>query len=328
MKQLFRHIISDCPKYVRIIAIVLFSIVTFIGLCMSLSLIKQSFGYALMIMIYYLLIAAGSAMVILYAWKLYRSIIRKLTTKNLDEYFAQKGNCKEMADTLNAITPAPSDRERALLVFLLVMSEHYAEAEQKIAHIDELSQDSRDLAMILTAKLKLFMMTDRMDKAVRLLEKHSDSMEFNFELQPDLFPEYRVYSDDAFQYYMLAAVYSILSNHPEKEMEYRKRAMFQLSKRKPGESQFYTGLMDLNALYARGKTKEAYDFSHELFMLTEQMNPPFLQSEKDEMRRALEQAKLFAAYTTMIEETQLAERRLPTEISAGPNPEDLGFAAL
>ncbi len=326
--DLIRHIVGDAPKFLRIAAFAMFAIVMFIGLYMSVALLGNSVGSALMMFIYYLLLATGSLLIIFYAWKLYQSIIRKATLKNMDEYYALKGNCKEMADTLNAISPAPSDRDRALLVFLLVMAEHYEKAEQEISRINETTQDSRDLAMILTAKFKLYLMTNRVEKAVRLFDNHSDSIEFSLESQPDLYPEYRVYSDDTFQYYMLAAVYSILSNHPEKEADYRKRAQFQLSKRNPGESKFYTGLLELNALYARGKTQEAYDYSHELFMLTEQGSPAFLQSEKDEMRRALEQAKIFASYHIMIEENDLTERNLPPELSNQPLPEELGFTAL
>lgn len=309
MKQLFRHILKDCPKFVRLTALILFSLVMFVGVMLTISMASMSFGRALLNLIYYLLLAAGSALVIIYAWKLYFSLIRKHTLNKLDDYFEQKGYCKEMFDTINAITPAPSPRERALSVFTLVMAEHYEIAEREIAHIDELQQDMRDFAMIMTAKIRLYIMTSRMEKAGRIFENHNGTLEDAYETQPDLLPEYRVYGDDAFEFYMLSAVYSILTNHPEKETQYRKLASFQLSKRSPGESQFYTGLMELNALYARGKTAEAYTMSQELFMLTEQMQ--FLQAQKNEMRRALEQAKLFASYTRMIADSQRTERKLP-----------------
>ena len=328
MKALFHRIIDNTPKFVRITALVLFSLLTLIGFFLSLVLIGKSFGYALMNFIYYLLLAAGSALVILYAWKLYNHIIMKHTYRKLDADFSNNGYCKEMADTLNAIVPVPPARERALRIFLLVMAENYAEAEKEIAHTDETQQDSRDFAMIMTSKIRLYMMTDRMEKAEKLFENHSGTLDFTYEMQADLLPEYTVYSDDAFEYYMLSAVYSLLKNRPDLDAEYRKRAAFQLSKRSPGESQFYTGLMELNKLYALGKSREAYDLSQQLYMLTEQMQPPFVQSQKDEMRRALEQAKIYAAHTAMIEESQLSERKLPTEIPAGPTPEEAGFTAL
>ena len=328
MKALLRHIIGDSPKYVCIAAYATFGVMAVIGLIMSLTLITRSASEALLIFIFYLLLAAGSALVIIYAWKLYRFIIRSHTKQKLDRYFAEKGFCKEMADTLNAIVPAPSPRENALRFFLLVMSENYAEAEREIAHINEMQQESRDLAMILTAKIRLYLMTSRMEKAERLFENHSGTLDFAYESEPDLLPEYRVYGDDAFDYYMLAAVYSLLTNHPDKAAEYRNRAAFQLSKRSAGESQFYTGLLDLNALYALEKTKEAYDLSQQLFMLTEQTQPPFLQSQKDEMRRALEQAKIFASYTALRTESRLTERNLPPEEASVSAALQTEFTAL
>lgn len=328
MKELIRHIFRDCPKFVRITVYIMSGILTAVGLVFFLSLLGKSAGRALMILIYYLLLAAGSALVLIYAWKLYYKLIHKHAYAKLDRLYADSGFCADMAQTLNVIVPMPNAQDIALRIFILVMGEHYAEAEKEIAHLNETTQDSRNLAMILTAKIKLYMMTDRMDKAVRLFENHSSSLEYNFDLQPDVRPEYRVYSDDVFEYYKLAAVYSILTNHPENAENYRKHAAFRLSSRTAGESQFYTGLMELNALYARGKTKEAYDLSNQLFMLTEEIQPPLLQSQKNEMRRTLEQAKIFAAHTVMIEESRLTDRNLPTAQPAGPTPEEAGFAAL
>lgn len=311
MKQIFRNILTDCPKFVRITSLIFAALIMFVGVILSLSIVGRSAGYALLNLLYYFVLAAGSGLIIIYAWKLYLSIIRKHTQKKLDDYFAQKGYCKEMFDTINAITPAPAPRERALSVFMLVMAEHYETAEREIAHIDELQQDMRDFAMIMTAKLRMYIMTSRMEKAERIFENHNGTLEDAYETKQDLLPEYRVYGDDAFEFYMLSAVYAILSNQPEREQHYRKLAVFQLSKRSAGESQFYTGLLELNALYARGKVQEAYELSQELFMLTEQMHPPFLQAQKNEMRRSLAQAKIFALYTNMIAEHQLSERRLP-----------------
>ena len=312
MKALFQRIISNTPKFVRITALVFLIVFTLIGFFLSLAIIGHSFGYALMNFIYYLLLAAGSAMAIIYSWKLYAHIIEKSTFKKLDNDFSRKGYCREMADSINAIVPAPPAKLKALRIFLLVMSENYADAEKEIANTNETAQDDRDLAMILTAKFRLYIMTDRMEKAQKLFENHNGTLEFAYETEPDLFDQYKVYADDAFEYYMLAAVYSILTNRADKDPEYRKRAAFQLSKRSPGESQFYTGLMELNRLYALGKSQEAYDLSNQLFMLTDQMQPPFLQAQKDEMRRALEQAKIFSAHTYLIEESQLTDRKLPT----------------
>lgn len=327
MKAMFRHILGDTPKFVRIIALVTFSFVMFVGVVLSLSLLGRSFGYFLMMLIFYFLISAGAALVLIYAWKLYTKIIHKHAYLKLDDLFAQRGFCQEMADTLNAIVPAPTERDNALRLFILTMSENYAEAEKHMKNINEMQLDSRDLAMIHTAKIRLFIMTNRMEKAQRLFEQHSEDLDFTYGLQPELTNDYRVYSDDAFDYYMLAAAYALLTNRTEQAADYRSRAAFQLSKRTPGESQFYTGLMDLNGLYALGRTQEAYDLSQQLYMLTEQMQPPFLQSQKDEMRRALEQAKIFAAHTNMIAESQLTDRRLPTSADVRP-AEVPGYEAL
>ena len=66
MKALFQRIISNTPKFVRITALVFLIVFTLIGFFLSLTIIGRSFGYALMNFIYYLLLAAGSAMAIIY----------------------------------------------------------------------------------------------------------------------------------------------------------------------------------------------------------------------------------------------------------------------
>ena len=312
LKDLFRRIVGDTPKFVRITALVTFSFFTLIGVIYALSILGRSPGYALLMLIFYLFLASGAAMVLIYAWKLFTKAVHKHAYLKVGELFTQRGYCKEMSDTLHAITPMPSDADNALRCYVLVQAENYAEAERELKNINETTQDLRVLAMIRTAKFRLLIMTNRMEKAQRLFDRCSPEQAEAYEMQPELFAQYQVYADDTFDYYMLAAVYSLLTNRPEQAAEYRKRAEFQLSKRTPGESQFYTGLMDLNGLYALGRTKEAYDLSQQLYMLTEQMQPPFLQSQKDEMRRALEQAKLFSAHTGLIAESQLTDRKLPT----------------
>ena len=153
MKALFQRIISNTPKFVRITALVFLIVFTLIGFFLSLAIIGRSFGYALMNFIYYLLLAAGSAMAIIYSWKLYAHAIEKHTFKKLDNDFSRKGYCKEMADSINAIVPAPPEKLKALRIFLLVMSENYADAEKEIANTNETAQDDRDLAMILIMKI-------------------------------------------------------------------------------------------------------------------------------------------------------------------------------
>lgn len=307
----------SAPKYIRITALVMFIFFEIIGLGISLQALWVSFGSFLLHMFYFLVLGAGASLIVLYVWDFFTRIARKKTYVILETYYGQNGYCMEMADALKSIMPAPTKRDRVLRVFLLVMSEHYGEAEAEIAKINEPSLLMREFAMLQTAKLRLYLMTcNKMEKAERIFRNYSEKIEQAYEMQPDFFPEYRSYADDAYEYFSFAAIYALLTHRPEAAAEYRRRAVFQTSNRCASEMECYTKLLELNELYASGKMQAAHDLEQQLYVLPETGSPPMTQGQKNDFRRAAEQAKIFSAHSRLAEDSLLTERRLPKSVDS------------
>lgn len=307
---------ATSPKYIRITALVMFIFFEIIGLGMSLQALWVSPTAFLLHMIYFLILGGGASLIIIYVWEFFTHIARKKTYEKIGAYHAQNGFCLEMADALKAIMPAPTKRDRVLRAFLLVMSEHYSEAETEIAVINEPSLLMRDFAMLSAAKLRLYIMTYKMEKAERIFQNSSAKIDQSYEMQRDLFPQYCAYADDAYEYFSLAAVYALLTHREADAAEYRRKAAFQASNRCEAEMECYTRLLELNELYATGKMQAAHDLEQQLYVLPETFSPPMTQAQKNDFRRAVEQAKIFSAHASLAEESLLAERKLPVQVDS------------
>lgn len=322
--MILRKLIPESsPKYIRITALIFFIIFEVVGLGLSLQALWVSFISFLLHAFYFLVLGCGAALAIIHFWAFMTRIARKHTFQKMAAFYAQKGICVEMADALKAIMPFPTPRDRVLRVFLLVMCEHYSEAETEIININEPSLPRRDFAMLATAKLRLYFMTYKLEKAERLLHNFGEQLDRTYDMQLDLFADYRAYADDAYEYFALASVYAQLIRQPEAAAEYRRRAVFQSSNRSEPEMQCYTQLLELNALYAAGKTQEAHALEQQLYMLPETFSPPMTQAQKDDFRRAVEQARIFSAHTSLSEDSLFAERKLPDQ---GDSPELSGLS--
>lgn len=311
-----RIIPSSTPKYIRIAALVMFIFFEIIGLGMSLQALWISFGSFLLHAFYFLILGAGAALILIYVWAFFTRIARKHTYEQLAAYHTQNGCCIEMADALKSIMPAPLMQDRVLRTYLLVMSEHYSEAETEIVNINEPSLLMREFAMLQTAKLRLYLMTYKMDRAERIFQNFSEKIEQAYEMRRDYFAQYCPYADDAYEYFSLAAVYALLTHRPEAALEYRRKAVFQASNRSEPEMECYAQLLELNELYATGKTQAAHDLEQRLYVLPETFSPPMTQAQKNDFRRAVEQAKIFSAHLSLAEESLLTERKLPETVDS------------
>lgn len=322
--MILRKLIPDSsPKYIRITALIFFIIIEVVGLGLSLQALWISFVSFLLHVLYFLVLGSLAALAIIHFWEFMTRIARKHTFQKIADLYAHRGICVEMADALRSIMPFPTTRDRILRIFLLVMSEHYSEAETEIAHINEPSLPQRDFALFSTARLRLYLMTYKLEKAERIFQNSGEKLDHAYDRQPELFADYRAYADDAYEYYALAAVYAQLTHRPEAAAEYRRRAVFQSSNRSEPEMQCYTQLLELNALYAAGKTQEAHALEQQLYVLPETFSPPMTQAQKDNFRRAIEQSRIFSAHTALAEESLFSERKLPEQ---GSSPEPSGLS--
>lgn len=313
------------PKYVKITMIVTICFFSFIGLGICLPLLEYSFGKYLVNVLYYVFLGLIGAAVILFAFQIFSKVVRRHTEEHLAAQYQNQGMCLDMAETLKAIMPAPTERDLVLRSFILVMSEHFHEAELQMSRINQQTLSMREFSMLMTSKIRLYMMTGKMEKAGKLLEQNQVKMELAYENKPDYFDDYRAYADDAFEFYMLAAVYYDLIRQPESAENYRKKAEFQVSGRSAAELEFYKHLLELNRLYVTRKTQEAHILENEMRGMAEHFNPPIPQGLKNDLLRAAEQAKVFSAATDLVNVEIMQQRQLPTGDGAAL-PE--GFTAM
>ncbi len=307
-----KNLWADSPKFVRITAIITISFFSAYGLIVGTPYLSRSIANYLLCVLYFAALGAGCGLLLCCAWKLYAKMQLKAVYKNLEQHFFQSGFTVEMADVLKAIIPAPAEREQVLRAYLLVMAEDYRQAEGVITRINEPSLSTRNFAAVMTAKLRLYLMTGRLEKAEHLLDLHRSKIEQAFEMKPDLADNYYVFADDIFDYYMLAGICAEMKHEQDAALLYRKKAMFQASNRSTGEMQFCEQLMDLYALYASGKNKEAHELENQLAIMPELVQPKLTQAQKNEMHRALEQAKVFAGmHAVNAQQEYSAERKLP-----------------
>lgn len=299
------------PKYIRILIIVTLSFFTLIGLGLSIHLLEYSFGRFLIHSLYFMLLGLFASAVILYSFDFFSKIARRSTEERIAAQYIQQGMCMDMAESLKAIMPAPTDRDLVLRAFILVMSEHFHEAEQQIARINQPGLSMREFSMLMTAKIRLCMMTGSMEKAGKLLEQNQVKMDLAYENKADYFPDYRAYADDAFEFYMLAAVYYDLIQQPETAANYRKKAEFQASNRSSSELEFYKSLLELNRLYVTGKTQAAHTLENEMRGMVEHFNPPITQGLKNDLLRAVAQARIFSAAHDLVDVEVMQQRKLP-----------------
>lgn len=312
-------------KYTKILALVTIGFFALVGLGLSVRALEESAAAFFLIWLYYIFLGLIAAIILIYAFDIFARIARKGTKEKIAAQYAQQGFCLDMAESVKAIMPSPSERDLVLRSFFLVMSEHYKEAELQMSRINQPALSMREYSMLMTSKIRLSMMTGDMEKAAKLIEQNQVKMDLAYENKPEYFDDYRAYADDTFEYFMLSAVYYDLIQQPDTAAAYRKKAEFQASNRSTAEMDFYKELLELNRLYILGKTQEAHILENNMRGMVANIGAPVSQGMKNDMLRAAEQAKVFAAARMSIDTNLLQQRVLPTQ-GGSAIPSD--FAAM
>ena len=301
------------PRALRVTAYAFLALFELVGFAFSLRALTISTSDFVKSVLAFLLFGLLGLAAIGYFWQFLTKIARGNTFQKIEQYYCERGYCSEMPEALRSIMPAPTKRDKVLMAYLLVRAEDYTAAERQIADINQPSLLQREFAMLTTARLRLCMMTGKIEKFDRIYQDTKQKILGAFDLQPELLGEYKPYFDDAYDYFMLAAAYERLYGHMEQEAAYRKKAVFQASNRSASEMECYTQLLELNSLYAAGKTEEAHTLEQQLYVLPDSFSPPMTQPQKDEFRRAIEQSRIFSAHSAMAQQAMLTERNLPPQ---------------
>ncbi len=301
------------PKFVRVIVIVTMAFFTFIGLCLSLSLILESVSRFFLNWLFMIFCGAISSAALIFAVALFVEITRKNNDIKLKQILSAKGFCSEAADIIKAVMPAPTEADLALHCFLLVMAEDYDTAEICISHINEPTLSMRNFAMVMTSKIRLYMMTGRFEKAERLLQAYRTKLDMAYEVHPYFFEDYRSYADDALEYYMLSAAYYDLMRDTETADGCRQKAMFSSSNRSPAEADFFGRLLELNRLYSTRQFEQAYALENDLRGMAANMPQLATQGTRYDLQRYVEQAKVLSFRNLNINPALMQSRALPED---------------
>lgn len=227
--------------------------------------------------------------------------------------FETAGFCDEIAEQLRG--PAAIDeRAKVLRAFILVMSEQYEEAKDQMADIMTQALTQREYAMLLTAKLRLYFMTMHFDKAEHILANAQEKLDAAYAERPDFSADYYSYEDDAFEYDMLMAAYCDMTQQSERAELYRQQAKERALSRRQAENMILPKILELNRLYSTGEQDSAGAQENELLMLAKNLSVS--QGRKHELRRYIEQAKIFYTLRAFAKPARSNERPLPPERQA------------
>ena len=301
------------PKYVRVIVIITMAFFTFIGLCLSLRIISESVPRFFLNWFFMIFCGAFSSAVLIFAFTMFAEIANRNNGTKLEQILAVRGFCTEAADIMKAVMPAPTEADQALRCFLLVMAEEYDTAENEIAHINEPALSMRNFAMVMTSKIRLYMMTGRLEKAERLLQAYRTKLDMAYEAHPYFLENYRSYADDAAEYYMLSAAYYDLMHDAETAEDYRQKAMLASSNRSPAEADFFRRLLELNRLYSTGQFEQAHALENDLRGMAANLPQPASQGTRYDLQRYVEQAKVLSFRNLNINPALMQSRALPED---------------
>ena len=311
------------PKLLRVVLICSFVLFLLLGLPGAVRTLPESPGAFWLHLIVLVVLGALGILLVLWFWSFLIRISRQNSYQKLEQFYSERGYCPEMAETLRNIMPEQTRRDSVLRAFLLAMAEDYEGAERSIIDINETALLQREYAMLTTAKLRIFWMTARPEKFEHILENNQKKLDDAYEMQPDLLGKYCEYADDALVYFMLMAGYARLTGNEKDEQAYRKKAEFQISNRSSGEMECYQQLLELNALYAAGKTAEAHTLEQELYALPERTASPMTTAQISVFRTAVEQSRIYASHQTLAQAAKLTGRTDPVQA-----PDDPAAASL
>lgn len=255
-------------------------------------------------------IAAVLCLLLMLGNNLLSKASNRRTAPKLAEYALREGFCQEMVDSLNSQMPEPSDRDKVLAAFILVMCGKSGEAAEQFTKISTNTLSQREFAMLMTAKILLHFQNGEFAKVIKIFETHQAMLDAAYESQPHLEGQFCAYADDALEYFMLAAVYCELMQQPEQAGIYREKAIRQLSNRSAEEAAAYTALIERQRLYAAADSSAEAQTAALLERISE-LKAPVSAGAKLNLRRAANRAKLFLPARLGVQPSMCRERRLP-----------------
>ena len=254
--------------------------------------------------------AGALVCLILMAWN---SLISKGSHGNsaskLAALYDLHGYCPEMADILKNIRPEPTDRDKVLRAYILSVCGDTAQAAEQFSDIPAKTLPQRELAMLVTAKIRHHFRIGDFGKVRHLFETHRSALDFAYDAQPDFDGAFSPYADDTLEYFMLAAVYSELCRQPERAAQYREKAAQRAAQRPAAEAGVLTRLTVLQEQYAAGVSESARETETALAAELSALNAS--SGTVRYLRRLVQGASDFFPARLGICDSVFRERRLP-----------------
>lgn len=313
------------PKVIRILAYATFIFFVMIGMLVSLRTLRASFFIFLVNLLFFLVLGALMAAGIIFLALWIIGLGSKNAEAHMDTLFQRKGWCRELWETSDRSYPFPKPEDTLRQLFCRVMGEDYEGAAKLSNKIiaDDLSM--RGLAMLITCRMQMYAMTDRMDMSHKLFERYRLRMETAYANQPELDKTTHAYADDALLFGKLAAALCIQNGKYADAEKFAHIAEFRLSAATPAAAQFYPLLMQTEQLYAEKKLSDGDSAAQTLVSMVERGEIACSPGEKENFLRAVSQARLFAHYDSE-GSSEMTERKLP-QLSEKSDA-DSGLASL
>lgn len=246
----------------------------------------------------------------------------------LVQAFAEHGFGTETAEILNSRLPQPTEQDKVLRAFHLVMAELYPQAAEQLGEIAADALTQRQKAMLLTARLLLALSVGELPKACKLTEQHQTMLNEIYRNEPEYFgTEYLACADDCSEYLRVSAVFCELMHEPEKAEAYRQQAITRAEYQSAEAAAFCRALTGLQKRYAAGESEAAQALEAELLQSAEEKAASA--GDAVNRKRAVLHAKLYAPSRLNVKQYMFGARRLPGEAapgsetrkSSGHNPE-------
>ena len=290
------HFWDSLPKFIRVICYWTVGLFTLLGLLIGL---KNPTALMLSVLIF---IGVGIICSAITVGAYYFVVMgsRKATEQKISSVYAQKGYCAELAQLSEQVFIMGDLRLKLQRVFFYLMSEDYDNAEKYVRVLVDEHGTQRETAMLNTARMWLFAMTGRIERAETLFQENEKKQNQAYEMMRDLKPEYQPQLDDAIVYFLLASAFSLRLNEGARLNDYRSAFLFQVSKRCQADQMMYPKIYDLVLLYASNRFEEASAMEHSLLAEIQTSGTDIPYARRDDLTRMVNQARIFAKYVEVV----------------------------
>lgn len=309
-------IVERTPRIIRVISNTAFGLVVVLGLFITSNQLHQRTAMWLWLWFFGGVIAAVLTFVF-YHTADYFSV--KYTLRRMDQYYAENGFCREMADLAPSLHPVTTANDLLLSLFLTVMAEHYDELPLRSMKLEKKKLTPRQQALFDLCRMRSMAMNGKAERAaLQFDEKHLD-MDIAYEEVPELisFPQPRTFADDALVYYELAMGIAARRGKTDEAAHYRQMAELRISMRDEKEQSFLRRILAIEYQYACGNPEGLHD--QEVVLAAEAAKAFVADGEaglRINLNRRLEQAAIFGKYLQeaegLTERKDVFARSLPT----------------